>query len=73
MICVPDSEDPPRPATPCSHWAVTAGKIEAMRQRWEAGEAIHHPDDCKRKLIRFVDHWDERLTEGGVDKRHGRD
>ncbi len=75
MICFDSFLNAERedPLEPCSHWAGTPGKIEAMRLRWAAGEAIHHPDDCKRKLKRFVDTWNQRLTEGGVDKRHGRD
>ena len=49
-LCEAEPEGPPLPAMPTSHCAGSQGKIEAMRQRVERGEAVFHPDDSKQKV-----------------------
>jgi len=41
----------PLPSQKTVVWAGSIEKIEIMRTRYEAGEHLHHPFDCKMILV----------------------
>lgn len=55
-----NEDDPPPPAMPTGFWCGTQEKVDVMRDRIEAGEAVFHPDDCSRYVPKHLDEWDKR-------------
>ena len=62
-------EDKPLPSVPTAFWCGTAAKLDVMQQRAAAGEALFHPMDESRRIMRHPDTWDTRLRFDEDDMR----